>query len=91
MSCTSSRAQPQARSYGDNYRPGRITETAIREFIPDPSAVEVYCCGPGITKYDREAARERGEEPTPRFLESTLAGLTSVGVTKKQIHRESYG
>ena len=63
--------------------PARITETAIREFIPDPSAVEVYCCGPGITKYDREAARERGEEPTPRFLESTLAGLTSVGVTKK--------
>jgi ferredoxin-NADP reductase len=82
---------PQARSRGENYRPGRITESSLREFISDPSAIEVFCCGPGITKFDREAARERGEEPTLRFLESTLAGLAAVGVTKKQIHRESYG
>lgn len=82
---------PQARSWGDNYRPGRITEAGLREFIPDVSAIRVFCCGPGITKYDRDAARERGEEPAPRFLESTLAGLAAIGVDKKQIHRESYG
>lgn len=82
---------PQARSYGENYRAGRITEAVLREFLPDPTAVEVFCCGPGITKYDREAAHERGEEPTPRFLESTLAGLQAVGVARQQIHRESYG
>lgn len=82
---------PRARSYGANYHAGRITEDVIRQFIPNPSAVEVYCCGPGITRYDREAARQRGEEAPPRFLESTLAGLEAVGVAKSQIHRESYG
>lgn len=82
---------PQARSWGENFRPGRITEAGLREFIPDVSAIEVFCCGPGITKFDRESARERGEEAAPRFLESTLAGLAAIGVEKKQIHRESYG
>ena len=72
-------------------RQGRINEALMREFIPAPSEVQVYCCGPGITKYDREAAKARGEEPGPRFLETTLSLLDKIGVKNNQIHRESYG
>ena len=72
-------------------RSGRVHEGLLRELIPNPTAVHVYCCGPGITKFDREAAKARGEEAQPRFLESALAGLAAIGVPPKQIHRESYG
>lgn len=83
--------EPSAPSHGPNFRVGRVNEALLREFIPDPSAVHVFCCGPGITKYDREAAKERGEEASPRFLETTLAALTAIGMAKDHVHRESYG
>lgn len=76
---------------GVNYRQGRINAGVIAEYVPDISAANYFCCGPGITKFDREAAKARGEQAAPRFLESTLAALDELGVTKKQIHRESYG
>ncbi len=72
-------------------RKGRVGEELIREHIPDPTAVEVYTCGPGLTKFDRQAAKERGEEPQPRFLETVLAALTTLGVPKARVHYESYG
>jgi ferredoxin-NADP reductase len=72
-------------------RQGRMSEALLRECIPAPSEVQVYCCGPGITKFDREAAKARGEAPAPRFLESALALLEKIGVKNDQIHRESYG
>jgi 3-ketosteroid 9alpha-monooxygenase subunit B len=82
---------PAARVHGGNYHSGRLNEALLKEYIPDPSAVEVFCCGPGITKFDREMARAKGEEPAPRFLESSLAALAAIGIGPKQIHRESYG
>lgn len=82
---------PSAASLGPNYRVGRVNEAILREFIPDPSAVQVFCCGPGVTSFDRAAARERGAEAAPRFLESSLAALAALGMRKDQIHRESYG
>jgi ferredoxin-NADP reductase len=75
----------------ENVRPGRVGESLIRELIPDPTAVEVFACGPGITKFDRVAAREKGEEPQPRFLESVLDALETIGVPDERIHHESYG
>jgi 3-ketosteroid 9alpha-monooxygenase subunit B len=83
--------EPNAASLGANVRAGRINESLMREFIPSPSEVQVFCCGPGITKYDKEAAKLRGEQPTPRFLESSLSLLEKIGVKTSQIHRESYG
>ncbi len=76
---------------GPHVHSGRVDEHVLRQYVRDPSAVEVFCCGPGITKYDREAARQRGEEAKPRFLESALANLAAIGIQKQQIHRESYG
>jgi len=37
------------------------------------------------------AAKERGETPQPRFLESVLADLATIGVPKNRIKREFYG
>jgi 3-ketosteroid 9alpha-monooxygenase subunit B len=85
-----SRDQAQPRSHSE-VRQGRVNEALLREFIPDPSAAEVYLCGPGLTKHDRAAAREKGVEPAPRFLESAMTHLAAVGVPAERINRESYG
>jgi len=42
-------------------------------------------------QWDRDVARALGEEPAPRFLESVLADLKSLGVPNARIKRESYG
>jgi ferredoxin-NADP reductase len=83
--------EPNTSTAGPNIRSGRINEALLKEVIPDPSSAHVYCCGPGITKFDRDKARAAGVEPAPRFLESALAALAAIGVPQKQIHRESYG
>jgi len=83
--------EPDVARYGPGVRKGRVDEAVIREFVPDPAAVEVFACGPGIGKFERQMAREKGEEPQPRFLESVLASLAVIGVPAERIHRESYG
>ena len=83
--------EPGSAHHGPNVRRGRVSAELIREFIPDPTAVEVFSCGPGVGKFERLAARERGEEPQPRFLETALAALEALGVPDERIHRESYG
>lgn len=72
-------------------RSGRVTRDLIAEFVPDVSACRFYVCGPAISTWDRMAAREKGIEPQPRFMESVLDALGSLGVRKDQITRESYG
>ena len=59
--------------------------------MPDPSNVLAYSCGPGITPYERKAARAKGEEPEPRFVENMVALLQEYGLDKKQIKQESWG
>jgi ferredoxin-NADP reductase len=80
-----------SREAREDCRRGRVCEELIREFIPDPTAVEVFACGPGVGKFERQAAKEKGEEPAPRFLETTLEALENLGVPDERIHRESYG
>jgi ferredoxin-NADP reductase len=72
-------------------RQGRVTPDLLREAIPDPSAAVVYACGPAISTWDRRAARDKGEEPAPRFLETVVEALGSLGVAKDRIRTESYG
>ena len=75
----------------DRARLGRVTVDLLRDAIPDPTECLVYACGPAVSKWDRQAARERGEEPSPRFLETTLAMLEEIGVPQNRIKNESYG
>ncbi|HEX5759383.1 MAG TPA: oxidoreductase [Thermoanaerobaculia bacterium] len=83
--------EPDPARYGPGVRRGRVAAALIRELVPDPSAVEVFACGPGIGKFERQMAKEKGEEPQPRFLETVLAALDEIGVPSRRIHRESYG
>jgi ferredoxin-NADP reductase len=80
-----------AERHGPNVRSGRLGPDLLRELVPDPGACLVYACGPAIGPWERLAARERGEEPKPRFLENAVAALQEIGVGKDRIKRESYG
>jgi ferredoxin-NADP reductase len=79
------------RVFGTSVRKGRINDTLLRELIPHPGDCFVYLCGPGISKWDREAAREAGTAPQTRFIEMVLTHLRDIGVPDSRIKRESYG
>ena len=83
--------EPDVTLCGPTVRKGRVSAEMLRAVVPDLESCIVYICGPGISKWDREAAKERGEAPPPRFLESVLADLKSLGVPNARIKRESYG
>jgi ferredoxin-NADP reductase len=83
--------EPNPELHGSHVRKGRVDEALLRELIPDPSSAVCYVCGPGISPFERKAAKERGEEPTPRFLETAIGALRGMGIPDKLIKRESYG
>ena len=72
-------------------RTGRVGAGLLRELLPDPNACIVYACGPAISAWDRQAAREAGTDPAPRFMETALLALKEIGVPSERIKRESYG
>lgn len=72
-------------------RRGRVTASLLREVIGDPTACRVYLCGPAVSVWDKRAAREKGVEPAPRFLEGALGALEEIGVPRANVTRESYG
>jgi ferredoxin-NADP reductase len=76
--------------HGPTCRKGRVSRAHLEELIPDLSRAEFYVCGAGITKWDRLRAKERGTEPSPRFLESVLDMLEDLGVENDRIHKESW-
>jgi 3-ketosteroid 9alpha-monooxygenase subunit B len=77
--------------FGPSVRKGRIGRELLQETLPDPSAPLVYVCGPGISKWDKATAEQRGLAPAPRFLETVLSELQALGVPANRITRESYG
>lgn len=83
--------EPDAARHGPDYRHARLTPELLRELVPDPSRVEAYVCGPGVTIHQRKAALAKGEKPAPRFLEVAVQLLQEHGVPRKQLHQESYG
>ena len=83
--------EANASLFGPKIRRGRINGALIRELVPDLDAAIVYVCGPGVSKWDVQAAKEKGEAPTPRFLETVLSDLLELGVPNARIKRESYG
>ena len=72
-------------------RVGRVDRALIEECLGDTSSVDVFSCGPAISRFDKLRAKERGEEPSPRFQETVLAALDALGVPKERVHRESFG
>jgi 3-ketosteroid 9alpha-monooxygenase subunit B len=83
--------QESVQAPGSDVRFGRIDAKLIRELVTDPQDELFYVCGPTITRWERAAAREIGQEPAPRFVESVESALQSLGVGKDRIVREAYG
>lgn len=77
--------------FGPTVVKGHVDVPLLRREIPDPSSCVVYACGPAIGPWERLSAREKGVEPSPRFLEAVLRGLKEIGVGDDRIEHESYG
>ncbi|MCI0571811.1 MAG: oxidoreductase [Myxococcaceae bacterium] len=78
---------------GESFRHGRISDALLHEVIPESERETclVYACGPAILPWDRRAALEAGTSPTPRFMETVLGHLHTLGIHDKRIRRETYG
>jgi 3-ketosteroid 9alpha-monooxygenase subunit B len=72
-------------------RRGRVSADLLHGLIPDPNAVLIYACGPALSSHDRAAAREKGVEPTPRFMEAVTAAVKEIGMPKERYKTEAYG
>ena len=72
-------------------RTGRVTTDLIREVVPDHDTCMFYACGPAIGPWDRLAAKQKGVEPTPRFMESVHAIIKELNVSKQRFKEEAYG
>lgn len=77
--------------YGPNYVKGRPTLDFVRKYVRDPSSVLVYSCGAAITKWQRQAAKEQGKEPQPRFMESVEQIVHQLGIDKSRFKKEEFG
>lgn len=71
-------------------RKGRVSKELLEELVTDRDTAVAYVCGTAIASWDRRKALEAGTQPTPRFLETTLAHLQAVGFTPARIRREAY-
>ena len=76
---------------GPGYYKGRPTTEFVRRYVRDPSSVRAYACGAAITKYHREAAKQTGTEPTPRFMESVEQIIHELGMPKPHFKKEEFG
>ena len=79
--------------FGPTVRKGRVGEALLTELLPEAerAASLVYVCGPAITPWDRRKALETRTPATPRFMETVLGHLHTLGLEDKRIKREAYG
>jgi 3-ketosteroid 9alpha-monooxygenase subunit B len=78
-------------AFGPRVRKGRVDQALLEELVPDRETCLVYVCGPAITPWDRRKALETRTPATPRFLETVVGHLHTLGVHDKRIKREAYG
>ena len=77
--------------HGPHVVSGRVTTELIQRYVPDPSAVEVFACGPARSKFEQRRAKETGETLAPRFMETVLDSLDELSFPQDRVHHESYG
>ncbi len=77
--------------FGPSVRKGRVSEALLAELLPERASCLVYVCGPAITPWDRRKALETRTPATPRFMETVLGHLHTLGLEDKRIKREAYG
>jgi 3-ketosteroid 9alpha-monooxygenase subunit B len=72
-------------------RRGRVDAEILRSVLDREPTSIVYSCGPAISVWERRACAAAGTTPPPRFLETMLSLLESLGVPRNRITIESYG
>jgi len=72
-------------------RKGRMGKAAVEEELGILNDPLIFVCGPALSIYEKRAAKARGEELSPRFFESVMSFLDTLGVDPKRIKKESYG
>lgn len=77
--------------HGDHFIKGRPSLDFVANKVQDPKSVLVYACGAAVTKWQKKLAKERNEEPKPRFLESISEIVAGLGVDRKRYRKEIYG
>jgi ferredoxin-NADP reductase len=70
---------------------GRLSAATLRDLVPDPKAALVYACGPAIGPHEKAAAKAKGVDPQPRFLEAAIAAMREAGFPDDRVKLESYG
>jgi 3-ketosteroid 9alpha-monooxygenase subunit B len=75
----------------DTVRMGRMTVDFLREVVPDHATAFFYACGPALTPWDRQVAREKGIEPPPRFMETVHEMMKALEVPKARFKEEAFG
>jgi ferredoxin-NADP reductase len=79
------------REQSERAREGRIDARSIQEALTDPQRDLIYICGPSISTHEKKAAKQRGEAPRPKFIETMSHELAGLGVPKENIYREWFG
>jgi ferredoxin-NADP reductase len=72
-------------------RSGRIDARSVEGAVKEPRSDLIYVCGPSISTHERKAAKQRGELPRPKFIETMSREIEALGVPKDHIYREWYG
>ena len=76
---------------GPNYFKGRPSTDLVRRYVPNAATARHYACGAAISKHQRAEAKEKGVEPTPRFMESIEAIMHELQVPKTYFKKEEFG
>ena len=78
-------------AFGPSVRKGRIGLPLLREMIPEPTGATSTSAARASRSSTSRRQRKRGPMPQPRFLETVLADLKTLGVPNDRIKREFYG
>ena len=70
---------------------GRVNQDAVAKALDGISNPLVYVCGPANSPYDKKIAKSEGQTLSPKFMESVLGQLKTIGVDPKRIKHESWG
>lgn len=82
---------PEAKSRGINYYPGRPNRAHIEKLITNVNKTVIFACGPAITKWQKKQAALNNSELKPRFMEWVHEVVIQLGIDKKRFKREIYG
>ena len=83
--------EPEHSPAAEGVLKGRVTAELLGSVLEREPHSLIYMCGPAISVWDRRAHAVAGTTPAPRFLETMMSHLTSLGVPRDKIKMEAFG